>query len=488
MQHDHGHREIPAPRADSESAGPLLARLLTIGGGVGLLASLVGASEKVGLFGDRATEFCTISAALGCEPELLRGLNPLLGIAGFAMLTAVGAVLTAGVVLSRGLWLGLQVAVTVGVVVAHGLVLRNMSLLDATCPYCLLACAVLIPLFWYTTVHTIARGWLPVPAPLSSAVEILIRNRHVVLIVWYVLLTALVYVAGGWLVRSPPADGAWAAVGLITVATLAGAWLATRFSNRMGLWLSLASAMMMVTAVTEILPQVWEGSTEQGLPLWIPALTAILGFLVITYFTRQGCAHGHGDESASAGGRHRLSKRAAASAAFGGVGAAAALTAHRLIEGATLALTPSAAVIAALLVHSASEGLALAALLREARQSLTPWLLVSTAGPALGVVAATISPLPEAAVPVLLALVGGVLLRTAVVGFKLAIAKRRAGELRDWQIAAAVAAAGALGVFATLNHGHGPEGASEHAHEDEATSDGTVERTGDGVDGHTDDH
>lgn len=487
-QHDHGHRDDRVSRTESGSASPLLARMLTVGGGIGLLAALVRASEKIGLFGDRSTEFCTVSVALGCEPDALGSLNPLLGVAGFAMLTAVGAVLMTGVALTRGLWLGLQAAVTFGVVFAHGLVLRNMSLLDTTCSYCLLACAVMIPLFWYTTVHTISRGWLPVPGPLSRAVQGLVRNRHVVLIVWYLLVTALVYVAGGWLTRHPPADGAWAAVALITAATLVGAWTATRYSSRMGLWLSMASAMMMVTAVTEILPQVWEGSAEQDLPLWIPALAAVIGFVVITYFTRQGCAHGHDDATPSAGGRHRVQARAAASAAFGGVGAAAALTTHRLVEGATLALTPSVAVITALLIHSASEGLALAALLKEAREPLAPWLLVSSAGPALGVVVATISPLPGAAVPLLLALVGGVLLRTAIVGLRLAITKRRTGELRDWQIAAAVAVAGGLGVFATLAHDHGGEEGAGHDHAEHAGSHDAAEHTGDGLgepaDGH----
>ena len=129
------------------------------------------------------------------------------------------------------------------------------------------------------------------------------------------------------------------------------------------------------------------------------------------------------------------------------MGAAAALTAHRVIEGTTLALTPSTAVIIALFVHSASEGLALAALLHEGKQRLAPWLAVSAAGPAVGVLAATVSPLPEVLVPVLLALVGGVLLRTAVVGLRMAVDKWRSGELRGWQVLASAGVAATLGVL-----------------------------------------
>lgn len=181
-------------------------------------------------------------------------------------------------------------------------------------------------------------------------------------------------------------------------------------------------------------------------------MSLAVGFLVITYFTRAGCSHGHDDEPTTAVGRHRRTTRLSGKAGFGGVGAAAALTAHRVIEGTTLALTPSTAVIVALLVHSASEGLALAALLHEGRQRLAPWMLMSVAAPPVGIVAATISPLPEMLVPVLLAIVGGVLLRTAVVGLRMAIVKKRSGELRGWQIVASAGVAAALGVLLALEH------------------------------------
>ena len=59
-------------------------------------------------------------------------------------------------------------------------------------------------------------------------------------------------------------------------------------------------------------------------------------------------------------------------------------------------------------------------------------------GPVVGVVVASVRPLPESLVPVLLALVAGVLLRTAMVGIGVAREKRRTGELRNWHVAAAV--------------------------------------------------
>lgn len=134
------------------------------------------------------------------------------------------------------------------------------------------------------------------------------------------------------------------------------------------------------------------------------------------------------------------------------MGTAAALTTHRAIEGATLALTASAVVIIALIVHSASEGLALAALLDMANQRLAPWLLVACVSPGVGVLVATISPLPGQSVPVLLGMVAGVLLRTAIVGMKLAAGKQESGRLSGKQLVVAATVAITVGLLLAMTH------------------------------------
>lgn len=253
--------------------------------------------------------------------------------------------------------------------------------------------------------------------------------------------------AAGW-----ADDAALGALAVVTAATLLGAWTASRWASKLGLWLSLASAMMMVGALTDILPHVWHEAEEVGTPWWAPGLAVAGGFAVITLFTRSGHGHDHGEASPAdpPTGRHRPTDATSRAAGVGVLGAATALTIHRVIEGATLALSPSAAVIGALLVHSASEGLALAALFAQTRRSPMPWLTLAVAGPAVGIVVASVGPLPEVAVPVLLAVVAGVLLRTALVGLGMAAAQRRAGELAGSQIAVAVVAAVALGALGLL--------------------------------------
>jgi zinc transporter ZupT len=254
----------------------------------------------------------------------------------------------------------------------------------------------------------------------------------------------------------PARQEAWAAVLIVCASTLVGAWLARRSSRRMTLWLAIASATMLVTALVDLLPDAWSEAVRTGVPLWALVLAASFGFLVIAYFTRKGCACPSDGERQRAAmhapGRHRRVKQAVDAALFGGMGTAAALTLHRAIEGATLGLTASVVVVFALTIHSASEGLALAALLDMARQRVAPWLLVACASPAAGVLIASVAPLPDQLVPILLSLVMGVLLRTAVVGMKLAAGGQQDGRLSRRQIAIAVTAATSVGVLLVTAH------------------------------------
>ncbi|WP_169807565.1 hypothetical protein [Herbidospora mongoliensis] len=244
------------------------------------------------------------------------------------------------------------------------------------------------------------------------------------------------------------------AVLLVALSTLAGAWAARRSMDRISVVLGVASALMLMTAMADLLPDAYEEAMESGVPLWWVVLAGLFGFLVIAYFTRNGCGHGHEREVGlrHAPGFHRARAGAAGAAIAGGAGTAVALSAHRVVEGATLALAASVVVILALMVHSASEGVALAAMIDVAGRSLAPWLVLSCLSPAAGVLMAKVVSLPEQAIPLLLGLIAGILLRTAIVGLELA-RDSRTGRLkpREWLGGGAVVAA-AVGLVFGVPH------------------------------------
>ncbi|WP_329081532.1 vitamin K epoxide reductase family protein [Streptosporangium sp. NBC_01469] len=202
-------REETGERWPEEPFPRLLPWLLVIGGAVGLLAAFVLAVEKIALLKNpEYVPSCSINPVLSCgsimttpQAELFGFPNPLLGVAGFAVIVTVGAALLAGADLGRWFWLGLQVGVTCGAVFVHWLIFQSLYVIGALCPYCMIVWAVTIPLFWYVTVHNLARGHLPggggpgVPPARGARVVAALRNYHSAAIaLWFGVVIALIAV------------------------------------------------------------------------------------------------------------------------------------------------------------------------------------------------------------------------------------------------------------------------------------------------------
>ncbi|MDX8053672.1 vitamin K epoxide reductase family protein [Lentzea sp. BCCO 10_0798] len=175
----------------------LLPWLLIAGGGIGLVAAFVLTVEKLALLKDSDyIPTCSINPVLSCgsimkpeQAEVFGFPNPLLGIAGFAAVGTIGVVLVTGAALPRWCWLGLQAGVTFGVGFVHWLIYQSLYVIGALCPYCMAVWAVMIPIFWYTTLHNLEQGHLPSPRRTTTA---LASYHSVALILWYLLIAGAV--------------------------------------------------------------------------------------------------------------------------------------------------------------------------------------------------------------------------------------------------------------------------------------------------------
>lgn len=188
-------------RADTATDGPLgriVRWLFPVGGGIGLVASFVLMVEKIALLEDPSyVPTCSINPVLSCgsvmatpQAAAFGVANPLLGIAGFAMVLTAGAALAAGLQPPRWFWLAFQAGTTFGAGFVHWLIWQSLYSIGALCPYCMVVWAVTIPLFWYTTLHNLERGHLT--GRPSGAV--LVRYHSAVLALWFVALIALIAV------------------------------------------------------------------------------------------------------------------------------------------------------------------------------------------------------------------------------------------------------------------------------------------------------
>lgn len=176
--------------------GPILA----ICGGVGLAAAFTLTIEKFKIVEDPTyIPTCSINPILSCgsvmttdQAEAFGVPNPLLGIAGFAAVGALGVALIAGARFARWLWLAVQGGLTFAVVFVHWLFFQSLYEIEALCPYCMVVWVVTIVAFVYATLHNLSQGNLPVPARVRGAADLAVRYHGVILTVWFALLIVLV--------------------------------------------------------------------------------------------------------------------------------------------------------------------------------------------------------------------------------------------------------------------------------------------------------
>lgn len=228
-----------------------------------------------------------------------------------------------------------------------------------------------------------------------------------------------------------PASLIAAGIGMVAVATVAGALLARRQRRQPEIWLGAAAGALLVIAGAHLLPDAVSAAREARVWLWLVPVAAVASFAVSGLVARVGCTCDEDRERAS------------------GAGAVAALAVHRFLEGSAIALAGSISVAVALAVHALGEGLAAGALLRaQPPRRVAVWLAAMCASPAVGAAAAGSHPIPAAAEPVLLAVAAGVLAQAARVSLRAAFHQLRPAQIALSRPAAAAAVAAAVTLLA----------------------------------------
>lgn len=200
-------------------------------------------------------------------------------------------------------------------------------------------------------------------------------------------------------------------VAVMAVATLTGAWLASRRDAHRQVWFGAAAGALLVIALLHLLPDAWAAARDAGLPAWLMLVAAAASFTVTLAVSRAGCACQADEQHAN------------------GAGSAAALALHRFLEGVALTLIGPVMAVA-LAVHALGEGMAVGALLRARPRRLAAWLAVMCAGPAIGAATADAIPALGVAEPLLLAVAAGVLAQAARISLRAALASPAPGRPR----------------------------------------------------------
>ena len=193
--------ETAAPGVGERTVG----WVLLIAGLVGFVAAFVLAVEKYWLLTNPFyTPSCSVNATISCGPVMsspqaaLFGFpNPYLGIAGFAVVAATGAMLLAGGRLAGWYALGLQAGAVAGTVFVGWLMVQSLTVIHALCPYCMAAWAATLATVWYVTLSNLNRYRNALPTSWRSAVDVLHRN-HSAMLAAGLLVVAVVVAVAAW--------------------------------------------------------------------------------------------------------------------------------------------------------------------------------------------------------------------------------------------------------------------------------------------------
>lgn len=174
----------------------VLPYILIVAGIIGCIASFVLTYDKIHVLQDPGyNPGCNINPILSCgsvmkteQASLLGVPNTVFGLVAFSMLFTFGVLLAGGAKVKKWVWLGAQVAATVGVVFMHYLFFQGVYRINAICPWCFIVWMVTIPTFWYITLHNLRENHIRVPTTLKPVHTFAQKHHGDVLLVWYLAI------------------------------------------------------------------------------------------------------------------------------------------------------------------------------------------------------------------------------------------------------------------------------------------------------------
>jgi uncharacterized membrane protein len=183
------------------------ARGRTVTGLVLLLGGLVGLTAAFDLTYERIASLIDPGHAISCDfnPVLSCGTvmntwqasvfgfpNPMLGLVAFPFVVFMGALLLSKVSLPRWIALAFNLGTLAGLVFVSWLIYQSVYQIGVLCPWCMAVWAVVLPIFWFSTVRNLRTGAIPVGEDWRDAVDDLLRFHWVGLVLLYALVLVLV--------------------------------------------------------------------------------------------------------------------------------------------------------------------------------------------------------------------------------------------------------------------------------------------------------
>ncbi|MCD0447121.1 vitamin K epoxide reductase family protein [Glycomyces sp. A-F 0318] len=188
------------------------ARGRTVTGLVLLLGGLVGLAAAFDLTYERIASLldpdhvisCDFNPVLSCgtvmstwQASVFGFANPIIGLASFPLVVFMGVLLLSKVSLPRWIALVFNLGALGGIAFVSWLIFQSVYMIGVLCPWCMAVWAVVLPIFWFTTVRNLRTGAIPVSADWRDAVDDLLRFHWIGLALLYLAVVTVV-ATGFW--------------------------------------------------------------------------------------------------------------------------------------------------------------------------------------------------------------------------------------------------------------------------------------------------
>ena len=202
--------EIDAEIAAERSARPRAGRrrtglVLLLGGLIGWIASLqLQVGKEFLLANPGGSLSCDVNPFISCgnvmmtwQSSALGIPNMAIGLAGFAIMGAIGSLMVSGAQLPAWFRWARLGGMTFAFGYIHFLAISTIFVIGALCPWCLVIWTVTAPMFFATLARTVENGDLHLPGPLAN----LLRRWVVLTLAWYLLVIIVIVVTfwGQWM-------------------------------------------------------------------------------------------------------------------------------------------------------------------------------------------------------------------------------------------------------------------------------------------------
>lgn len=145
--------------------------MLISGGIVGWAAAFALTLERIRVAENPdATLSCDVSPFISCksvmltwQAKLLGFPNPLIGLAAFFAPILIGVAILAGAKFAKWFWQLFTLGMLGGFAFVIWLFSQSLFDIGALCPYCMVAWAGMIPMFWKQFLYVASEGIIPVP-------------------------------------------------------------------------------------------------------------------------------------------------------------------------------------------------------------------------------------------------------------------------------------------------------------------------------------